>query len=139
MRVETKRVVGGKSTVTPYFWATGGDFNHFEEALRTDDMVREVLTLEEHEELEQEDSAEERFYRVTWEMEVPNLITAVSEAKATVSEAVSDDGGHWEVKVLFPSDEALSEFHDYYTEHGFDVQPTRVYRSENQRNRPNTG
>lgn len=131
MRIEIKRVIGGKSTVTPYFWAADGDFSRFERALRTDEMVHEVLMLEEREELERENQAEERFYRVTWEMAVPNLITAVSEAKATVLEAVSNDGDRWEVRVLFPSGEALSEFYDYCIENGFDVEPTRVFRPEN--------
>ncbi|WP_254529044.1 helix-turn-helix domain-containing protein [Natrinema gelatinilyticum] len=131
MEIEIKRVAGGESTVTPYFWATGGDFNRFEEALREDDMVLEVLTLEEHEELAQEDQVDERFYRVTWKMEVPNLVAAVSEAKATVLEAISEDTNQWEVKILFPSEEALSEFHDYYIEHDFDIQPRRVYRPGN--------
>lgn len=128
MRIEIKRVIGGKATVTPYFWAAGGDFARFEGALRDDETVREVLTLEEHEEPDRE---EERFYRVTWEMAAPNLIAAVSQSKATVLEAVSDDGDRWDVKVLFPSEESLSEFHDYCLEHEFDVTPNRVYRPEN--------
>lgn len=131
MRIEIKRVVGGKSSITPYFWATGGDFDRFEKALRADDMVREVLTLEEQEELPQDSSEEERFYRVTWQMEVPNIIAAVSEAKATVLEAVRNSGERWEVKVLFPSESALSEFHDYCLENDFDIEPTRVYQPEN--------
>jgi predicted DNA binding protein len=131
MTIEIKRVAGGESTVTPYFWAAGGDFDRFEEALREDDMVVEILTLEEHEELPHEGQVNERFYRVTWQMEVPNLIMATSEAKATVLEAVSEDGDQWEVKVLFPSDEALSEFHNYCIKYDFDIQPRRVYRPEN--------
>lgn len=47
VRIEIKRVVGDDSTVTPYFWAAGGDFHRFEDALRADEMVREVLMLEE--------------------------------------------------------------------------------------------
>lgn len=132
MRIEIKRVVGNESHVTPYFWAFGEDFDTFEQALRDDEMVREVLTLEEQQEQSGHDEEEEeRFYRVTWEMSVPNLITAVSDAKATVLEAVSADGGRWEVKILFPSREALSEFREYCLEHDFSFQPRRVYQPEN--------
>jgi len=132
IRIEIKRVVGGESFVTPYFWASDGDFERFERALHEDEMVHEVLTLEEH---GGKDDAgpphEERFYRVTWTTEVPNLITAVSDAKATILEAVSVDGGSWEIKVLFPDDGALSDFHEYCVDHEFEVQPERVYRPTN--------
>lgn len=126
MRIEIKRVIGGESTVTPYFWASNGDFERFEDALHDDEMVREVLTMERDDETTGDDE-EDRFYRVTWEMRVPDLISAASEAKATVLEAVSEDGGSWEVKVLFPDDEALSRFHDYCVDHDFDVDPQRIY------------
>ncbi|WP_313691888.1 bacterio-opsin activator domain-containing protein [Halorarum halobium] len=131
MRIEIKRVVGGEASVTPYFWAADGDFGRFEDALRDDEMVREVLTLEEHDDPDEGLQREERFYRVTWATDVPNVIAAVSAARATVLEAVSGDTGRWELRVLFPADEALSEFYDYCLEHGFDVEPTRVYRPEN--------
>lgn len=140
MRIEIKRVVGGKSHVTPYFWASGGDFDTFEEALRTDEMVEDVLRLEEQDEQEQLGQEEEdRFYRVRWQTDVPNLITAVSDAEATVLEAVSTDGGKWEVKVLFPTDDALSDFHTYCIEHGFSYEPQRVYRPENPKKRGEYG
>ena len=133
MRIEIKRVVGGKAFVTPYFWAAEGDFEAFEQALRDDDNVRNVLTLEEHEEPHEENevSEEERFYRVTWGTSVPNLIAAVADARATVLEAVSGDSGEWEVRVLFPDEDALSEFHDYCNEHDFSLEVRRVYRPEN--------
>lgn len=132
MRIEIKRVVGGKSTVTPYFWASGGDFDTFEEALRSDEMIREVLTLEEHEDqVKKEDQEEERFYRVIWEMDIPNLISAVSDAKATVLEAVSGDHETWAIKLLFPNHDSLSHFREYCVEHDFEVQPTRIYRPDN--------
>lgn len=132
VRIEIKRVVGNDSHVTPYFWAFGEDFDTFEQALREDDMVREVLTLEEQKgQLGHDENEEERFYRVTWQMSVPNLITAVSDAKATVLEAVSADDDRWEVKILFPSREALSEFQDCCLKHDFSFQPQRVYQPEN--------
>lgn len=131
MRIEIKRVIGGEETVTPYFWASDGDFERFEAALHDDEMVREVFTLERDDETAGGDDDQDRFYRVTWEMPVPDLISAVSEAKATVLEAVSEDGENWEVKVLFPDEEALSAFHDYCLEHDFEVEPKRVYEPKN--------
>lgn len=124
IRIEIKRVVGGTEYVTPYFWAAAGDLDAFERALREDEMTREVLTLEENQE-------DERFYRVTWETPIPNLIDAVSDAKATILEAVSDQEGRWELKVLFPDRGALSAFHDYCLDHDFSVRLERVYWPEN--------
>lgn len=131
MHVEIKRVAAGKTHVTPYFWATGGDFAVFDEALREDDMVLDVLTLEEHDETEAAaQETEERFYRVVWEADVPNLIAGVSDAKATVLEAQTSEGRRWEVRVLFPDDEALTTFNEYSLEHDLSYEPRRLYRPE---------
>lgn len=134
MRIEIKRVVGGETFVTPYFWASGGDFGAFERALADDEMVKEVLTLQENEEPidEVDDADEERFYRVRWEADVTNMVSAVADATATILEAVSVDGDRWEIKVLFPSEGDLTEFHEYCLEHEFDVTPQRIYHPENQ-------
>jgi predicted DNA binding protein len=133
MRIEIKRVVGGETLVTPYFWAAGGDFQRFEEALWDDDMVRDVLPLEEQEEHfpEPHEDEDERFYRVTWETGVPNLVSAVAYANATLLEAISGDSDDWEVKVLAPSGEALSTFRDYCLDNDFGIEPLRVYHPEN--------
>lgn len=124
MRIEIKRVVADTEHVTPYFWAAGGHLDDFEDALRDDDTVKDILTLEEQD-------GDERFYRVTWQTDAETLMAAISEAKATILEAVSDDGKFWELKVLFPGRDDLSEFHDYCVEHDFTFQLERVYQPEN--------
>ena len=132
MRIEIKRVVGGAEHVTPYFWAYGSDFEAFEASLRSDETVQDVLSLDEQADAPgQSDAQEERFYRVTWERSVPNLIDAVSVAKATVLEAVTTEGDRWEVKILFPDEEALGAFNEYGLDSGFSFEPTRLYRPEN--------
>lgn len=124
MRIEIKRVVAGAEEVTPYFWASGGDFGDFEQALRDDSWTRDVLTLEDHED-------DERFYRVKWKTTVPNLIEAVTDAKAAILEAVTEDGDMWELKIIFPDWDALSAFQDYCAEHDFSFELERVYQPEN--------
>lgn len=143
MRIEIKRVVAGTEEVTPYFWASGGDFDAFEQALRDDEWTRDVLTLEEHGDGSPETAGEqgndgsedygndERFYRVTWKTDAPNLIDAMTDAKAAILEAVSDGSDSWKLKVLFPNRDALSQFHDYCVEHGFSFELQRVYQPEN--------
>ncbi|UPW00027.1 helix-turn-helix domain-containing protein [Halorussus gelatinilyticus] len=124
MRIEIKRVVAGTEHVTPYFWAANGDFEGFEDALREDSTIRDILTLEEQE-------GDERFYRVTWQADVETLMSGISDAKATILEAVSDGGEQWELKVLFPDRDALSAFHDYCLEREFSFRLDRVYQPEN--------
>lgn len=124
MRIEIKRVVAGPQHVTPYFWASGDDFEAFERALRDDSSIQDILTLEEQ-------NGDERFYRVTWQADVENLMTGVSNTEATILEAVSDDGKRWELKILFPERDALSAFHDYCVDHDFSFQLERVYHPDN--------
>lgn len=133
MRIEIKRVVASQSRITPYFWAAGGDFEMFEQALHADAMIADVERIEaQGGEL---DRPEERFYRVTWEMKEPNLLTAIEAASATVLEAVTTKAQRWGVKILFPDDDSLSAFHDYCVEHDFSYVAERIYRPENPQER----
>ncbi|WP_132059611.1 helix-turn-helix domain-containing protein [Halorussus amylolyticus] len=127
VRIEIKRVVAGSERVTPYFWASGDDFAKFERELSDDPTVEDVLMLEEHEK-------DERFYRVTWRTNAESLLSGVSGTEATILEALSEDGS-WQLKMLFPDRDALSEFHDYCVSNDFPFQLDRVYRAENPQER----
>lgn len=122
VRIEIQRVVGGTDHVTPYFWAAGGDLDAFDRELRSDDSTRDVVALQ--------DSDDERLYRVEWEPSIPSLVDAVSDAKATILNAVNDEAGMWKTKILFPERGALSAFHDYCLDSGFSLTLERVYRPE---------
>lgn len=122
IRIEIQRVVGGTDYVTPYFWAAGGDLGAFDRELRSDDSTRDVVALQ--------DGDDERLYRVEWEPSLPSLVDAVSDAKATILNAVNDEAGMWETKLLFPDRAALSGFHDYCLDRGFSLTLERVYRAE---------
>lgn len=124
VHVEIKRVVAEAERVTPYFWASGTDFDAFEAALRDDETVREISILEER-------ADDERFYRVTWQAGVESLMTPISDAEATILEAVTEGGRRWELKMLFPSREALSEFHDDCVSREFSFRLERVYQPDN--------
>ncbi|WP_115862683.1 helix-turn-helix domain-containing protein [Halorussus litoreus] len=124
MRIEIKRVVAGSDRVTPYFWVAEADFDDFEAALRGDPTVEDMVMMEEQ-------TDDERFYRVVWRADSANLITAVSETRATIMEAVSENGDDWQVKSLFPDRDALSKFHDYCVSHDFSFTLDRVYTADN--------
>lgn len=124
VRIEIERVVAGTEDVTPYLWAFGEELDAFERALREDPSVKEILILEE----EQED---ERFFRVRWEAHVPNLLSGVTDAKATILDAENTPDGTWQLKLLFPDRDRLGAFHDYCVDNDISCQLTRVYRAEN--------
>lgn len=124
VRIEIKRVVAGMEDITPYFWVFGSDINRFEEALRNDSQLSDLLTLEENQE-------GERFYRVTWTGDAPDILIAISEAKATILEAVTEEGGQWELKALFARDEDLTSFKEYCDSNNIDFQLKRLYYPEN--------
>lgn len=124
IRLEIKRVVAGVEEITPYFWAFGGELPQFEQLLRADSNIREVLILE-------ETQAEERFYRVSWQQKTPDILLAASEAKATILEAVTTEGGEWELEALFATDEDLARFHEYAETNDLDFQLKRVYYPQN--------
>ncbi|RBI58760.1 DNA-binding protein [halophilic archaeon] len=124
MHIEIQRVVAGSDRITPYFWASGGDFNEFEQELEKDETVNDVLTIDDH-------KGNERFYRVIWDMKSPSIIGALTEAEATVLEASSGDNGEWRLRVLFPLQEDLAEFRNYCLENGIQFEVKRVYSSEN--------
>jgi len=122
--------VAGANEVTPYFWAAEGDLDAFERALRDDETVRDLLTLEEQPTDDSGADREERFYRVTWELDDRNLLAALDDAKSTVLEAVSSDD-EWEITLLFPDREALSAFHDCWVSNDVSFCLERVSRAEN--------
>ncbi|WP_276300222.1 helix-turn-helix domain-containing protein [Halorussus lipolyticus] len=109
MRVEIERVAVEDDEVTPFFWVAGDDFEAFEAALADDPTVEDVTTLEEH-------ADGERLYQVTWRENAKGMVYAVSEADATILEATSEND-NWEVKLLFPDEESLSDFQEFSAAH----------------------
>lgn len=130
MRIEVKRVVAGDDFVTPYFVAAGGDFQTFDRALREDTLSQDVIMVNQQtaEGRETEDTSGERFYRVAWRHERPNLIAAIASANASIMEAVSEEGDEWVVTILLPDEQSLSTFTEYCDVHEFSIAPRRVFR-----------
>ncbi|WP_440010555.1 helix-turn-helix domain-containing protein [Halomicrococcus sp. SG-WS-1] len=120
VHVEIERVAADEERITPYFWAAGDDFSTFEDALERDDTIQDIVTLEEHD--------EERFYRGHWKQDSDEITHAVSLVEATILEASSDDS-EWDVRMLFPDEQTLTEFHDYCSERDIAFELTRLYDS----------
>lgn len=120
IRVEIERVVADSEYVTPYFWVSGGSSERFERALGEDVTVETMTLLENHD--------NERFYRTSWRQRTGTVGHAVSELKASILETTSD-GDDWYLKLLFPSESSLTEFHDCCSSYDLSFQLTRVYES----------
>lgn len=120
VRVEIERVVADEDTVTPYFWVSGEDVSELEGALADDPTVESTTLLEEHE--------GKRFYRSSWRDANQGVMYAVSDAEATIlsANAVDDE---WRIRMLFPDEDELSEFHDYCVTYGLSFELTRLYES----------
>ncbi|WP_435159720.1 helix-turn-helix domain-containing protein [Haladaptatus sp. DFWS20] len=120
VRIEIERVVADNQHVTPYFWVTGDRLDAFERALEADGSVESVIQLENH--------SDKHFYRVIWLQRPGTLTHAVSKAKATILEAMSE-AREWNLRLLFPDESSLTNFHDYCTEHSLSFRLTRLYES----------
>lgn len=125
VRVEVERVVlESIGQMTPYFWTSGGDLDAFEAALADDPTIRDVAVLETHD--------DKRFYRADWDHDDRGIVYAVSDAEATIMEAVGEHG-QWELRLLFPDEAALSAFQDHCREHGLSFELVRIFKTEHPR------
>lgn len=119
--VEIERIVADTTNrVTPFFWAAGDDIEEFNDALQTDPTVEDVRRLD--------DSEEGRFYRAEWNENAEPLVYALDDVGATILDAVGDEG-EWHVRILFPDDESLSEFHDLCAAYDLSFELLRLYEA----------
>lgn len=119
-RVEIERVVAEDQRVTPYFWASGVDFDDFEAVMDDDPSVESVATLENH--------AESRFYRAVWNESSPGVTYAIEDTDATILSATGRDDA-WSIRILFPDDGAISSFHTFCRSYDLSFELTRLYES----------
>lgn len=121
MYVEIERVVVESRDVTPYFWATGGDFETFEAALDEDPSVEDVRLLDEDD--------DERLYQANWRRNYQHITYAISDTDATILDAESGTDG-WLVQILFPDEDALAAFQDHAAANDVSFTLERLRRSD---------
>lgn len=123
LRIDVERVVADPSGgVTPYFWVLGDDLDRFERAADDDPTVESLERLIEND--------GERFYRSTWRENVQPITYALGDANGSIVSAVSTEGT-WTVRILFPSHESLSAFHDYCSTYDLELTLSRLYSAAN--------
>lgn len=124
-QIEIERVVADDpDKITPYIWVRTDDFEAFEAALEDDPTVEDVTLLSETE--------EERSYQMTWTGSIDFIVHLLTEHEGTITHADGSADG-WELRVVFPDKESLSEAHDAAYEAGFRFDVIAVHGTEDTR------
>lgn len=117
MHIELERIVPTGSSVLPFFWASGGDFERFERAVRDAAEVHELMALDRVD--------GETLYRVDWRQRDNDLVGALADTNAVVLEGVGND--RWHFRVRFSNHADVSQFYNRCTEGDLDIHIDRTY------------
>lgn len=117
MQFELERIVPTGLMVMPFVWVTGGDHAAFEENVRTNPLVKELLVLDK--------LGDSGLYRIEWEESPTNLIEAIAAADATVLEARGNVD--WVFRLRFNDHDKLSQFHNFVIDQGMPLHIDRTY------------
>ncbi|MBX0297953.1 helix-turn-helix domain-containing protein [Haloarcula nitratireducens] len=107
--IEAERIVeGGDDIVMPLLWIRNADRDEFEAACAGDPTVDEIELLADFE--------TELLYRMQWIDQVGLLLQMLTNANASILEAVGKNGT-WHLRILYPSREQLAETKTFCSEH----------------------
>ena len=124
-QIEIERVVAGDpDKITPYIWVRTDDFEAFEAALEDDPTVESMTMLSQTE--------DERSYRMTWTGSINFIVHVLTDHEGSITHADGSTDG-WDLRVVFPDKESLSEAHDAAHEAGFRFDVGAIYATEDAR------
>ncbi|WP_152041323.1 helix-turn-helix domain-containing protein [Salinigranum salinum] len=107
------------------FWATGGAFETFEDALAEDPTITAFECIAEE--------GDARLYRVQYTDDVPEVAAyRASVALDGVVLRAENDGSGWLVRMRFPDRESIAAFCERCWESGFDLRIRAVYDQRNE-------
>ena len=116
MQVEVERLAThSREWVMPFAWASGGDFDAFEDALADDPTVTEFSAVDEFDGI--------RLYKIQWVESVPELVDAIVDQHGTILEASAAADG-WYFEIRFAGQTQVEKFSDHFESEGvrFEVQ-----------------
>jgi predicted DNA binding protein len=118
-----KIVTSGEEAVMPLVWLRGGEAAVVRQTLQDDPTVAEVELLSAFE--------NEQLYRMTWVGPVQLVLQILTTAEATIMAAYGT-GEQWTLRMLYPSQEALTTTIEFGKEHGipFDITTIRHLEGE---------
>lgn len=117
MHLSLERIVPTGTQIMPFVGATGIDHEAFEERVRENPRVKELVALDR--------LGDNALYRIEWEDPPMDLTEGMAESEATVLEAEGD--GTWVFRLRFSGHDKLSQFHNYCTDHGISIHIERTY------------
>lgn len=118
MSIELEAIVPTGSRIVPYFWATGEDFDGFEQGVLSDPGIKSITQLDR--------VNETALYRTVWSGDVNGILGGLAETEAVVLEAMTFRDG-WHFRVRFSDHDLLGQFYNFCTERGITIHIQRVY------------
>lgn len=119
MVVELQRVVAHSyEKLVPFFWVQHGDKERFDDLIRDDATVTDVVLLDDFE--------GGRSYRATWTENAKGVAYAYIKAGATILEATGQDDT-WTLRLRFDDDEAVAKFNRYCQKKSIPFTLNRLY------------
>lgn len=117
VRVQLERAVPLNQDRIPFLWATGEEFEAFEQHLRASDIVKHVEALTR--------VGDSVLYYIEWYQDNETFLNGVSEANGTIMKAHGNSV--WSFTVRFQDHADLTRFHQFYQNEEFPAHIDRVY------------
>ena len=117
IQIELERIVPTGTSVLPFLWVAGADFETFEQHVLDHEYVDDLSALD-----RVEDST---LYRITWQGSHNDLIRGITAADGTILEGHADD--RWHFRLRFSDHDALSRFHNFCTDHELAIHIVRTH------------
>lgn len=123
--VELERVVAhSHDRVVPFFWVQQGDCEAFDELVRDDPTLEDVVRLDDFE--------SGTSYRGTWKEHAEGVAYAYIEAGGTILEATGQ-GSTWTMRMRFDDDDSVAAFHQFCNQEEISFQLEQLYHPSHPR------
>lgn len=110
----------------PFIWASGGDFEAFEEAMQEDPTVVEASAIEK--------MHGDALYKVQWSQDVLDLITEMIDQHAIILNAQAR-AEEWRLQLRFAEEGQISSFQEYFSEENRSFEVNKIYHPNTSRQR----
>ncbi|MDS0299374.1 helix-turn-helix domain-containing protein [Halogeometricum sp. S1BR25-6] len=117
VRVQLERLVPLRESRIPFLWATGEEFEQFEQHLRDSEVVKHLEAVTR--------LGGSVLYYVEWETDKETFLNGLSEHNGAIMDAHGNS--EWSFTVRFRSHADLTRFHQFYQAHNYPVHIDRVY------------
>ncbi|WP_423747292.1 helix-turn-helix domain-containing protein (plasmid) [Haladaptatus sp. SPP-AMP-3] len=104
LHIEFERIVPVGADVVPIFWAWDGDLDAFEQRVRKDINVQQFVAIDE--------VGDRRLYLLNWDIPADAFLEGLTTTEGIIRNAHGYGTDNWEFKLLFPSHEHLTRFHN---------------------------